>query len=403
MARFPAFQYRDFRLLWIGLLISNIGTQMQFAAINWHIYLLTHSAVALGLIGLTRFVPITLFALVAGSVADAKNRKTLMLVTQTLLLLLSLLLAISTLNNSVSPAIIYCITALSAVVVAFDTPPRQAIVPNLVKREHLSNAMSLNTIMWQISMVVGPVLSGLIIGFLGIGSIYLINTISFLAVIIALCFMHTSGEIEGTPSKVSLHSMREGLRFVKTKTIIWSTMLLDFFSTFFASATAILPIFAQTILHVGPVGYGLLYAAQAIGSVIAGYVMAHLGTIKHQGKIILVSVTLYGIATIIFGFSKIFLLSFLALFFVGVGDSISTILRNTIRNLATPDNIRGRITAINMIFFQGGPQLGEFEAGILARVAGAPMSVIIGGLGSLLAVAIVFAKIPQLVSYSHEE
>ncbi|OGG11990.1 hypothetical protein A2Z00_02070 [Candidatus Gottesmanbacteria bacterium RBG_13_45_10] len=401
--RFAALRYRDFRLLWIGLLISNIGSQMQFAAINWHIFILTHSALALGLIGLSRFIPVTIFALIGGSVADAHNRKKILLITQTALTLLSGVLAISTFTHTVTPPIIYIITALSAMALAFDTPPRQAMVPNLVDRDHISNAMSLNVMMWQISMVLGPALSGFVIGLFGIGSVYLINAFSFLAVIIALILMKTSGEIEGKPAKVSFHAMLEGLAFVKSKTMIWSTMLLDFFSSFFASATALLPIFSEKILHVGPIGYGLLYAAQSVGAVAAGYVMAHVGNIKHQGKIILASVAVYGIATIVFGFSQLFLLSFLALFIVGFGDSVSTVLRNTIRNLATPDYIRGRMTSVNMIFFLGGPQLGEFEAGVLAAFVGVPWSVALGGIGTLLVVATVFVAIPQIRTYSREE
>jgi MFS family permease len=145
-----------------------------------------------------------------------------------------------------------------------------------------------------------------------------------------------------------------------------------------------------------------LYAAQSVGAVVAGYWMAHVGNMKHQGKIILASVSLYGIATIIFGFSTIFILSFFALFLVGMGDCVSTVLRNTIRNLVTPDSIRGRMTSINMIFFMGGPQLGEFEAGVLATAVGVPISVALGGLGTLLVVAIVFAAVPQIRNYSHE-
>lgn len=401
-SRFPALQYRDFRLLWIALLISNVGSQMQFAAVNWHIYLLTHSAVALGLVGLTRFIPVGIFALVGGSIADAHNRKKVLFITQSLLTVLSLLLTITTLNHTVTPIIIYAITALSAMALAFDTPPRQALIPNLVNREHLSNAMSLNIIMFQASQVLGPALSGFIIAGFGVGGAYLINAISFIAVIGALLLMHTSGEIEGQPARVSLRAMWDGLVFVKSKVMIWSTMLLDFFSTFFASATALLPIYAHSILHVGPVGYGFLFSAQAIGAVIAGYVMAHIGNVKRQGIILLTAVFVYGFATIVFAFSTIFWISFFALFMVGVGDSVSSIIRNVIRNLVTPDYIRGRMTAINMIFYIGGPQLGEFEAGLLAAAVGGPISVAIGGLGTLIIVGIITITIPQIRNYSHE-
>ncbi|MDO8470529.1 MAG: MFS transporter, partial [bacterium] len=246
--RFPALRYRDFKLLWLGLLISNTGSQMQFAAINWHIFILTHSPLALGMIGLSRFLPIAIFALLGGAIADAHNRKKILFITQITLTILSAILAFTTLTNSVTPFIIYTITALSSVALAFDAPPRQAMIPSLVSREHLPNAMSLNVTMFQGAMVLGPALSGLVISQFGIGSVYLLNAISFFSVITALFLMKTSGEIAGTPSKVSLHAVWEGLAFVRSKTIIWSTMMLDFFSTFFASATALLPIFAEQIL-----------------------------------------------------------------------------------------------------------------------------------------------------------
>ena len=299
--RFPALRYRDFKLLWLGLFVSNTGSQMQFAAINWHIFILTNSPLALGMIGLSRFIPIAIFSLIGGAIADAHNTKKILFVTQITLTILSAILAFTTFTNTVTPFIIYAITALSAIAFAFDAPPRQAMIPNLVKREHLTNALSLNVIMFQTAMMVGPALSGIVIAQFGLGTVYLFNAVSFLSVITALLFMRTSGEIEGTPSKVSFHAVLEGLAFVKSKTIIWSTMLLDFVGTFFASATALLPIFAQQILHVGPMGFGLLYAAPSIGAVLAGYTLAHMKTIPHQGKILLLALCIYGGATILFG------------------------------------------------------------------------------------------------------
>ncbi len=398
--KFPALRYRDFRLLWVGMLISNTGSQMQFAAINWHIFIITHSALALGFIGLSRFVPIAIFSLVGGAIADAHNRKKILLITQISLTLFSAILAVTTLTHVVNPFIIYAITAFSAVAIAFDAPPRQALIPSLVHRDHLTSAMSLSVIMFQTSMMIGPALAGIVISQFGIGFVYLINAISFFSVITALILMKTSGEIEGTPSRVSLRAVLDGLAFVKSKTIIWSTTLLDFFSTFFASATALLPIFAENILHVGPMGFGFLYAAPSIGAVLAGYILAHVGTIRHQGKILLVSVAMYGAATIVFGFSKLFALSFFALFLIGIGDSISIVIRSTIRQLTTPDYIRGRMSSVNMIFSMGGPQLGAFEAGVLAAAVGGPLSVVIGGVGALAVTAIIATKIPALRNYS---
>lgn len=401
--RFSALKHRDFRLLWIGLFVSVIGNQMQIVALNWHIYVLTNSALALGTIGIMRSVPIILFSLIGGSFADFFNRKKIMLIMQGSLAILALILSIVTFTNTVNPVIIYAITALATIAISFDNPSRQALIPNLLPRKDLENAMSLNVIMFQTSTIVGPMIAGFLLAKYNIGFVYIINALSYLAVIISIMFIKTSGEVkaEDKPLKLSLDSIKEGLIFVKSKTIIWSTMVLDFFSTLFSSATALFPIFAKEILGVGPQGLGLMYAAPSIGAVLAGLIMANIGTLAKQGKILLISIAFYGVGTIMFGISKSFFLSLFALFIIGAGDSISTIIRNTIRQLATPDYIRGRMTSINMIFFMGGPQLGEFQAGVLASLFSAPVAVAIGGIGTLIVVGIVTLTIPILRKYNN--
>lgn len=401
--RYPALKHSDFNYFWVGQFISNIGTQMQIVALSWHIYLLTHSALALGIIGLCRFAPIVIFSLIGGSFADVHNRKRIMFITQIIMAILSFILALTTFKGNATPTIIYFMTILSAIAISFDTPARQALIPNLVDRQHLPNAMSLNFIMFQSAIITGPAIGGFIIGYTGVGWVYLLNGLSFIAVLVALVLIKTSGNPTGAKSTVSISAIVEGLRFVKSKTLIWSTMVLDFFSTLFASATVILPIFATDVLNVGPQGLGLLYAAPSVGAVIAGLVMAHIGTIKKQGLVLLIAVAAYGVATLLFGLSRNFLLSLFLLALVGAGDSVSTIIRNVIRNLETPDNIRGRMTAINMIFFMGGPQLGEFEAGVLAAAVGGPISVVIGGIGTLVAVSFVTIFIPAVRKYTYHE
>ncbi len=401
--RFVAFQYRDFKLMWLGLLVSNIGSQMQIVALNWHIYLLTHSALALGLIGLSRFIPIIFFSLIAGSFADAHNRKKIILVTQTVMTIASFTLAIITATGMVTSFWIYTLTVIASIGMTFDMPARQAIIPSLVDRKHLTNAISFNSIMYQTSTIIGPALSGFVIAQFGVQAVYTLNAISFLAVIGAMVLMHTNGAIQGIPTTVSISSVKEGLSFVRSKIIIWSSMLLDFFSTFFSSATALLPIFATDILKVGPQGLGILFSAQSVGAVLAGFTMAHIGHIHKQGKILFYAVTAYGFATIVFGLSHNFWLSFAALMLVGVGDCISTIIRNTIRQMSTPDYVRGRMTGINMIFIMGGPQLGEFEAGVAASLIGAPLAVVTGGIGTLIAVVAIAYAIPMLRNYEVKE
>lgn len=398
--RFPALKYRDFRLWSSGQFISLIGTQMQIVAVNWHIYLLTHSALALGLIGLLRFVPIVLASLVAGVIADKYNRKMLNLILQIVLALLSFVLAVLTFTHRIDVLAIYTITFLTAIAGSFENPTRQALLPDLVKeREYLQSALSLNVLLHQGSMVLGPALCGFLIASWGVAPIYLINTISFVAVIIALLFIHATGAVRGEIPTFSFESFKDGVSFVFTHTVLWSTMVLDFACTFFAEAMTLLPIFAKDILRVGPRELGLLYAAPSIGAVVAGYILTHVGPMKRQGKILIYSVTLYALATIVFGFSRIFLISFLALFFVGFGDSISAVIRNTVRQMTTPHHLLGRMTSINMIFFMGGPQLGVFEAGLVASLIGAPLSVVTGGIGALFVVAIMAYKLPVLRRY----
>ncbi|GDX62057.1 MFS transporter [Candidatus Levyibacteriota bacterium] len=401
--KFSALQHRDFRLLWIGQLISNTGSQMQIVALNWHIYLLTNSAVALGLIGLSRFIPVVIFSLIGGSFADSHNRKKIMFYSQSIMAIFSIILTIATFTNNVTPLIIYSITIGSFIAFSFDLPARQALIPSLINKKDFTNAMSLNSIMFQISAILGPGLVGFVIAEFGIGSVYAFNSLSFMAVIIALLLMRSDGAINGKSTPVSITSILEGLRFVASRTIIWSTMLLDFFGTFFSSATALLPIFAKDILHVGPRELGFLYAGPAIGALIAGYIIAHMEKINNQGRILIYGVICYGFATMLFGLSTFFWLSFISLIILGIGDAISAIIRNIARQLETPDYIRGRMIAINMIFFLGGPQLGEFEAGILAANVGAPVSVVIGGISTVIFAGIIALKIPDLINYKGHE
>jgi MFS family permease len=396
---FAALRYRDFRLLWAGQLISITGTQMQMLAINWHVYLLTKSALALGLVGLVRVVPIVVCSLLGGAVADAVNRKRLMMLTQTVMLLCAAALALMTWYGLTSVWPIYVLTAVAAAALAFDNPARQAFLPSLVPAEDFPNAVSLNVIIFQIGMIAGPSLAGILIGEFGPAAAYAGNAASFLAVVIALVLIRAPGKAGDGTAPVSIESVREGLRFVRSTPIIVQTMLLDFVATFFASATTLLPIFAVEVLHVGARGLGILASAPAVGSVISGFVMARLGNINRQGATVIVAVATYGLATIGFGLSRSLWLSLVMLSLVGASDTVSTVLRQTIRQLVTPDGLRGRITSVNMIFFMGGPQLGELEAGLVAAAIGAPWSVVAGGACCLIAAGWAWSRARSLRAY----
>ncbi|OGN92395.1 MAG: hypothetical protein A2Z71_11490 [Chloroflexi bacterium RBG_13_50_21] len=402
----PALHHRRFRLLWLGLLISITGSQMQIWALFWHIRTLTDQPIALGAVGLARILPVILFSLIGGAVADVLNRRRILFFTQTGMAIAALTLGWLSLSGRIELWQIYLLTALQAVAMAFDGPSRQSLVPNLVPANDLPNAFSLNSIALQTGSIIGPALSGIIIAAGGLPYVYIINAVSFMAVILALFLMGPVDQLKPRAPRngvVSISAIVEGVRFILSKPLILSTMILDFFATFFASANTLMPIIAVDVLHVGAVAYGWLSAAQAIGAMATALIISQMRAIRRQGKLFLLSVVVFGIATIIFGAARSFLLAMIALVIIGAADTVSTIIRNTIRQLNTPDYIRGRMTSINQIFFQGGPQLGEVEAGLVAQLFGAPIAVISGGLGCILAVIWISQHWPQIRKYNGDE
>ena len=401
----PALHHRSFRLLWIGLAISIAGSQMQIWALLWQVRILSDQPIALGGIGLARILPVIVFSLIGGAVADSANRRRVLFVTQSVMALVALALAWLTFQGQITLWQIYALTAIQATALAFDLPSRQALVPNLVPAKDLSNAFSMQSIAFQVGSIVGPALSGIVIAYWGQYYAYMIDAFTFLAVIGALLLIgpipqrtRGSGRMQ-----VKFADIVEGVRFILNQPVILSSMLLDFFATFFSSANTLMPIFARDILHVGVVEYGWLSAAQSIGAMAAATIISQLMEIRRQGWTLLLSVVAFGIATIFFGLSRTFYGAMIALIFIGASDSVSAIIRNTIRQLQTPDYIRGRMTSINQIFFLGGPQLGEVEAGLVAQLFSAPFAVISGGIGCILAVGWIARRWPQLRNYNGDE
>jgi MFS family permease len=403
-----ALRHRNFRLLWIGLLVSFTGSNMQSAAILWHVSLLVspdRKGLALGAVGLVRVVPIIVFSMLGGVMADAWHRRRLMLLTQMLLAGVSLTLAVITAGKLVTLGALYALTALGAMVGSFDLPARQSLVPNLVPRSDLPNALSLNTAMMQAASIAGPAAGGILIGTLGLTWVYALDAISFVFVIAALLLMRGLPEdvVGVSREALSWQSAIEGFRFVFSSPLLRSTTLLDFFATFFSSAVALLPIFAQDVLQVGPQGYGWLYAAPAAGAVLMSVAMIGLtDRISSRGPVLLWAVVIYGAATVGFGLSRSFWITFACLALTGVADTVSMVIRSIVSQLETPDRLRGRMTGVRMVFFMGGPQLGELEAGAVAQWLSAPISVITGGLGCMLATTWVAATTPELRHYRAE-
>jgi MFS family permease len=400
-----ALRQYDFRLLWLGNLVSIAGSQMRIIAVNVQVYELAKAsgrldpALALGLIGLARVIPIVATSLFSGLVADRVDRRRLLLLTSLAALVCSAVLAAATEFASAPLWLIYAIVAVAGIASAFEMPARQAIIPNLVPPDVLPNALSLNIIAWQLATIVGPTVAGILIAWGGVAPVYWVDAASFLAVVVAVLLMRTRDMRPAGPAQpATLHAALEGLRFVFRTPLIASTMLLDFFATFFGAAMTLLPLFADQILHVGPVELGWLYAAPSVGAVLAAAALTSI-KIRRQGMVLLWAVIIFGACTAVFGASRSLPLTLLALAGSGASDTVSMVIRGTIRQLRTPDELRGRMTAVGMIFFAGGPQLGEFESGIAASLIGAPIAVVVGGLLCVAMVGAVALRVPELRRY----
>jgi len=400
----PALKHRRFFYLWLGQLISVAGTQMQIWAIFWHIRTLTDQPIAISGVGLVRILPVIFFSLVSGAVADSYNRRTIIFITQSSAAVLALTLGLLTLSGHITIWYIYLLIAIQAIVMSFDGPARAALIPNLVPTEDLANAFSLNSIAFQAGAVIGPALSGFVIAASSLAAVYIVNAISYIAVILALILIGNVPQKSQTHANgVSLLSIREGIRFIISKPIIFSSMILDFIATFFASANTLMPFVANDVLHVNVIAYGWLSAAQSVGAVIVGVVISQVHQLRKQGSLFLGAVFIFGMATVIFGAATSFAVAWIALAITGAADGVSTIIRNTIRQLETPDEIRGRMTSINQIFFNGGPQLGELEAGIAAQLFGTPFAIISGGVGCIIGLGLIIAKWPRIWKYNGDE
>ncbi len=377
---------------------------MQLWALFWHINQLNKNPIALGGIGLARILPVIIFSLVGGALADSVDRRKVLFVTQSIAALLAMALGVLTQFGHVTIWHIYFITAIQAIAVAFDGPSRQALIPNLLPKKDLPNAFSMTFTSFQIGSVLGPALSGFVIAYAGQEAVYYFNAISFAAVLVALFLIgHVPQSFAEKSTGVSMEAIREGINFIFNKPIILSTMFLDFVATFFASANTLMPIIAKDVLKVGVVEYGYLSAAPAVGAVLAALIISQIRELRKQGVLFLSAVVVFGFATIVFGMTTSFIVAWFAIATTGAADGVSTIIRNTVRQLQTPDHIRGRMTSVNQIFFQGGPQLGEIEAGSVAQIFGAPFAVISGGIGCVLGTFLIIWKWPHLIKYNGDE
>jgi MFS family permease len=395
-------RHRDFRLLWSAEFISSLGNRIQQMAIGWHVFELTGDPFQLGLLGLCRFAPILLFGIPGGVVADRSDRRRTLLLSQGALLACSAVLAGLTLSGSISLITIYLITALSATFGTVAGPTRQALIPTLVPRASLTGAVTLTILTGEVAAISGPAIGGLLIAGPGLGFAYAVDAVSFGVVIVALLLVRT--RLAPLPTarggRAALASALEGLRFLGRSPVLLGVMSLDFVATFFGASTVLMPIFAVDVLGTGPAGLGLLLAAPAAGAVAAGAIMGVSRTPRRPGVGVLIAVAAYGACILGFGLSHSLWWSLAFLAGSGAADASSMALRHALRTLVTPDGLRGRVAAAHSTFATGGPQLGEFEAGVVASFLGAGTAVALGGLGTLLAVGVVAWRVPAIAAFS---
>lgn len=389
---------RNYALLFWGQLISAAGTQMQVVAVAWQVYLLTHSAIALGIIGLLQAIPRLVFSLVGGIFADLFDRRRLLLIIEVSMMCLSALLALCTIFHVINIAIIYVVVLISASVSAFEFPTRQAIIPTLVRREQIADATSLSSVMMQLTFIIGPTAGGFTIAWLGVANTYWFDVVSYLVVIGSLLLMVVPRVPSEKRARDGMSALKDGIHFLRLRPLILAVLSLDFFATFFGSPRALLPVYARDIMHIGPQGLGLLLAATSIGAVALAPFTGLIARIPRQGLGVALAVIVWGLCITAFGFfPNPFWLGALFLAGAGAADMVSMILRNLVVQLTTPDEFRGRISAVNAMFVIGGPMLGQFESGLVAGLLTPMLSVVSGGLACIVATFLILALVPALV------
>ncbi len=398
VSAWSALRNRNYALLFWGQLISATGTQMQVVAVAWQVYLLTHSAIALGIIGLLQAIPRLLLSLVGGVFADRFDRRKLLLVIEAAMATSSVVLALCTHFRVINLVIVYSIVLIAASVSAFEFPTRQVIIPTLVPRSQLASAVSLSSVMMQLTFVIGAAFGGYTVAWLGIVNTYWLDVFSYLAVIGSILLMVVPRIPVEKRAQAGFGALKDGIHFLRSHRIILAVLSLDFFATFFGSPRALLPIYASDILHVGPTGLGILLAATSIGAVALAPFTGLISRIPHQGFGVVLAIIGWGICIAAFGFvpGPLWLSVFL-LAGAGAADMVSMILRGLIIQLTTPDEFRGRISAVNAMFVIGGPMLGQFESGLVAGFATPQFSVISGGVACIIATLIIAGCIPGLL------
>jgi MFS family permease len=393
---------RDFRMILIGQIINSLGRQITVVALPFLLWHLTENSLSIGLLALVQLVPILIFSLGGGAIADAVDRRRLLIGTQILLAACSLGLAILALQPSPPLVALYAIAFVSAGVGAVDGPARVSALPRLVPRERLQAAIAVNWLSGTTVSVAGPIAAGIIIALFGLAAAFAFDVVSFLASLIALLLI---APIPPHPdaARPGIRSILEGLRFARDRRIVFATFAIDFDAMVFGMPSSLFPQLALTVFNTGAAGYGLLTAAPALGAFLGALLSGSVGKLRRPGRGVLAAVAGWGVAIVGFGlFTASFPLALLCLVFAGVADVISAVLRSSIVQLVTPDRLRGRISSIHMLVVTTGPRIGDAEAAAVAALAGPQFSVISGGVLCLVGLMAVIRLFPDLMAYEHD-
>jgi MFS family permease len=389
----------DYRWLWAGQVVSGMGTQITRIALPYQVYVLTGSTLAIAGLTLFQLVPTLLFALGAGSLADTVDRRKLLWVTQSGQAVGTAALVVLALQGNPPIIALFVVAFVLASFAAVDQPARGSAIPRLVPPERLASAISLNQLNVQTATVVGPAIGGVLLATVGVAGAYFVDVLSFGAALLALAMMSPIPPLVAG-SRPGLEAIREGLRFALQRRVILASFVIDLNAMIFGRQTALLPVLALDVFHVGEVGIGLMAAAPALGASIAALLSGWIQRIDRLGRAVVIAVTVYGLATLAFGLSApAFLLALAFLAVQGAADIQSAVCRNLIIQFATPDELRGRVTSIHFLVVSGGPRIGDIEAAAMATLIGAQGAVIVGALLCLAGTGAIARGLPELVRH----
>jgi MFS family permease len=393
---FAALLHRDFRYYAAARFLATLAIQMQGLAVGYQVYAFTRSKIGLAYLGLAQFIPIVSLSIAAGQLADRMDRRRILMVCDGVFAAAAIALYFLSRMPAPSFAAILAILSVTGAARAFYGPAGSSLLPSLVPREDFTNAVTWHSTLWQVAAVAGPAVGGAVYGIgAAPGPVYLTTAVIIVVAGVLVAGIRTRpGKAEREPA--TLQTALAGVRYVRRHKILLGSILLDFFAVFLGGATALLPVYATDILHVGPSGFGLMRSAPAIGAGLTAAYLAFRPLGRHAGAKMLSGVAIFGVATVVFGLSESFPLSVAMLALLGAADMVSVVVRGTLIQAATPPAMRGRVSAVNMMFVGASNELGEFESGTLAELLGTVTSVVVGGAGTLLVVALWVWRFPSI-------